>query len=217
MFFFCHTSICIHKKLGELFSCSVQDVDPSLSPVVIFLPVPLRYASPAQRDAICFQNAAKTGSCVIDSINEMIARSQLPDNNENEDDLYGYLQYVTPFTNMNGLNTTQFCTSCNQQVANIFSNYYKNTPSPYVLNFEQKLTSATLNANILDMYKRNCGATLGLPPSTGNTTVPGAFTPTNTTQGGKTGSTSAAVIGGSYSMGVMSAMVATIVGAMAMF
>lgn len=186
--------------------------------LLIFLPLALRYMSPAQRDAICFQDAAKNGSCVIDSINEMIARAQLPDNNQNEDDLYGYIQYVTPFTNMDGLNATQFCTPCNQQVANIFSNYYTKTPSPYLLNFDQKLTSAILNANILDMYKRNCAVTLGLPSVTGNTTAPGSFTPTNMTQtGGKSGSSSSAVAGTSYSMGAMTAMVATLAGAMAMF
>lgn len=173
------------------------------------------YMSPAQREAVCFQDATKTNSCVVDSINEMIARAQLPDNNPNEDDLYGYIQYVTPFVNMAGLNATQFCTPCNQQVANIFSNYYSKTPSPFSLNFAQNLTSATLNANILYMYKSNCGVTLGLPTSTGNSTTPGSFTPTNLTQAGKP--SNAAVAGASYSIGAVVAAVATLAGAMALF
>ncbi|KAG0055140.1 hypothetical protein BGZ83_009552 [Gryganskiella cystojenkinii] len=169
------------------------------------------YMSPAQRDAVCFPDATKTNSCVVDSISEMISRAQLPDKNSNEDDLYGYLQYVTPFVNMDGLNATQFCTPCNQQVANIFANYYTKSPSTFPLNFSQNLTSATLLANILDMYKRNCGVTLGLPTSSGNNTTPGSFQPTNVTQsGGK----NAAVSGASYSMGVMVAVVATLAGAM---
>ncbi|KAF8928440.1 hypothetical protein EDD21DRAFT_368559 [Dissophora ornata] len=180
------------------------------------------YMSPAQRDAVCFQDATKTNSCVIDSINEMIARAQLPDGNVNEDDLYGYLQYVTPMANPTGINATAFCTACNQQVANIFSNYYTKTPAPYTLNFSQNLTSATLNANLMDQYKRNCGATLGLPSvssnSTGNSTAPaGSFQPTNLTQSSNKAPTgSAAAAGQTYSMGGIIAALATVAGALAM-
>ncbi|KAF9959055.1 hypothetical protein BGZ72_010396 [Mortierella alpina] len=141
------------------------------------------YMSPAQREAICFQNAAKTGNCVIDSVNEMIARGQLPDSNPNEDDLYGYLQYVTPMANPINISTTAFCTPCNQQIANIFSTYYAKTPARFSLNFEQGWTSDTLNVNIMDQYQRNCGVTLGKPMSnSGN--APGAFQPTNITDSG---------------------------------
>ncbi|KAF9957046.1 hypothetical protein BGZ70_009667 [Mortierella alpina] len=141
------------------------------------------YMSPPQREAICFQNAAKTGNCVIDSVNEMIARGQLPDSNPNEDDLYGYLQYVTPMANPINISTTEFCTPCNQQIANIFSTYYAKTPAPFPLNFEQGLTSDTLNINIMDQYQRNCGVTLGRPMSNSGD-APGAFQPTNQTSNG---------------------------------
>ncbi|KAG0353880.1 hypothetical protein BC939DRAFT_462857 [Gamsiella multidivaricata] len=178
------------------------------------------YMSPAQREAVCFQDASKNSSCVVDSINEMIARGQLPDANPNEDDLYGYIQYVTPMMSPTGTNTTAFCTSCNQQIANIFSNYYTKTPAPYTLNFAQNLTSLTLNTNLMDQYKRNCGATLGLPSvggnGAGNGTAPsGTFQPTNLTQsGGKTASNAAS--GVSYSMGGIVAALATVVSALVM-
>ncbi|KAG0314267.1 hypothetical protein BGZ99_008265 [Dissophora globulifera] len=174
------------------------------------------YMSPAQHDAVCFQNAAKTNSCVVDSINEMIARAQLPDANPNEDDLYGYIQYVTPFANTVGVNATAFCSPCNQQVANIFSNYYTKTPSPYTLNFAQNLTSVTLNTDLMDKYKRTCSVTLGLPIASGNGTAPaGSFQPTNQTQsGGKT--TSAAARGSAYSLGGLVASAAMVAGALLM-
>jgi len=170
--------------------------------------------SPAQREAICFVDATKTNNCVIDSINDMIARAQLPDDNANEDDLYGYIQYVTPMASPTGTNATAFCTACNQQVANIFSNYYAKTPSPFSLNFAQNLTSATLNANLLDEYKRTCGTTLGLPSAGSNGTA-GSFQPTNLTQAGtKTASSNAA--GQMYSMGGIIAALATVASALAM-
>ncbi|KAF9570328.1 hypothetical protein EC968_001993 [Mortierella alpina] len=142
-----------------------------------------KYMSPAQREAVCFQNAAKTGYCVIDSMNEMIARGQLPDSNPNEDDLYGYLQYVTPMANPISISTAEFCTPCNQQIANIFSTYYAKTPAPFPLNFEQGLTSDTLNINIMDQYQRNCGVTLGRPMNN-NGDAPGPFQSVNQTDSG---------------------------------
>ncbi|KAF9198606.1 hypothetical protein BGZ49_000518 [Haplosporangium sp. Z 27] len=158
------------------------------------------YMSPAQRDAVCFKDTSKTDTnCVITSINQMISRGQLPDANANEDDMYGYLQYVTPLANPTGINTTAFCTPCNQQIANIFSNYYTKNPSTYSLNFAQNLTSAVLNAALVDQYKVNCGATLGLPvPANGanSTSTNGTtFTPTNTTQSGKSSGAVAGVNG----------------------
>ncbi|KAG0348977.1 hypothetical protein BG004_003139 [Podila humilis] len=119
------------------------------------------YLSAPQREAICLQNEAKTGSCVVDSVSEMIARAQLPDDNPNQDDLYNYLQYVTPMRSAKGANSTAFCTSCNQQVANIFSTYYTKTPSPFSLNFAQALTSEKLNTDLLFQYKSTCSANLG--------------------------------------------------------
>ncbi|KAF9091000.1 hypothetical protein BGX27_002104 [Mortierella sp. AM989] len=155
----------------------------TLGPVVY-----MWYMSPAQRDAVCFKDSAKSGTnCVVTTASEMIARNQLPDSNPNQDDLYGYLQYVTPMANPTGISDasikSQFCTPCNQEVANIFSNYYVKTPSPFKLNFVQELTSATLNTNLMDQYKRNCAVTLGLPSSGGNGTAPnGSFQPKNSTQ-----------------------------------
>ncbi|KAG0309476.1 hypothetical protein BGZ98_001988 [Dissophora globulifera] len=131
------------------------------------------YMSAAQRDAVCLQDAAKKSFCVIDSINEMIARSQFPNDNKNEDDLYGYLQYVTPMLSAKSSNATSFCTACNEQVANIFSNYYKKTPSPISLNFAQNLTSAALNTDLQYQYQSSCKVTLGTDPAT--------FKPTNVT------------------------------------
>jgi len=114
-------------------------------------------------------------------MNEMIERGQLPDANINEDDLYGYLQYVTPLTNPTNITATALCTTCNQQIANIFANYYSKSPAPFSLNFSQNLTSTFLNTVLADQYKGQCGVTtLGLPVSTGNDT-PGAFQPTNLT------------------------------------
>lgn len=101
----------------------------------------------------------------------MIARAQFPDANPNEDDLYGYLQYVTPLTTVKGTNATSLCTSCNQQVANIFANYYTANPSPFSLNFEQNLSSAVLKNDLLYQYKSNCNAALGVSPT-------GVFQPT---------------------------------------
>ncbi|KAF9319290.1 hypothetical protein BG003_009500 [Podila horticola] len=119
------------------------------------------YMSAPQRDAICLQNDAKTSSCVIESINAMIASAQLPDNNPNQDDLYGYLQYVTPMLSAKNTSATVFCTSCNEQVANIFSNYYTKTPSPFPLNFSQNLTSVSYNTDLVYQYKSTCQANLG--------------------------------------------------------
>ncbi|KAF9172392.1 hypothetical protein BGX21_005790 [Mortierella sp. AD011] len=176
------------------------------------------YSSPAQRDAICLKDTTSKNNtnCVITSINEMIARGQLPDGNVNEDDLYGYIQYVTPLSSMTGINSTSaFCTSCNQQVANIFSNYYTKTPSPFALNLDQNLTSAILNANLMDQYKRNCGATLGLPVASNGTTPgsDGTFQPTNNTQTGTSGKSAANAL----SAGGFVAVVSAVVGALAMF
>ncbi|KAF9337153.1 hypothetical protein BG006_006030 [Podila minutissima] len=119
------------------------------------------YLSAPQRDAVCLQNDAKTANCVIESINTMIARAQFPNDNPNEDDLYTYLQYVTPMQSAKGTNATAFCTSCNQQVANIFSNYYTKTPSPFALNLAQSLTSASLNTDLMYQYKTTCSVNLG--------------------------------------------------------
>lgn len=115
-------------------------------------------------------------------MNEMIERGQLPDANINEDDLYGYLQYVTPLANPTNISTTSFCTSCNQQVANIFANYYNKNPAPFSLQFTQNLTSAYLSTVLADQYRGQCGlTTLGSPTATGND-APGAFQPTNVTE-----------------------------------
>ncbi|KAF9950311.1 hypothetical protein BGZ72_008007 [Mortierella alpina] len=130
------------------------------------------YLSPAQREAVCLQDN-KNSTCVIDSINEMIARGQFPNANKNEDDLYGYLQYVTPMMSAKDTNATAFCTPCNQEVANIFSNYYTKTPSTFPLNFDQKLDSAKLNSDLQYQYKTSCQATLGTDKS--------AFKPVNVT------------------------------------
>ncbi|KAF9968207.1 hypothetical protein BGZ70_005888 [Mortierella alpina] len=132
------------------------------------------YLSPPQREAVCLQDTTKNStSCVIESINEMIARGHIPNANKNEDDLYGYLQYVTPMMSAKDTNATAFCTSCNQQVANIFSNYYTKTPSTFLLNFDQKLDSAKLNGDLQYQYKTSCKAELGKDGS--------AFKPVNTT------------------------------------
>ncbi|KAF8933318.1 hypothetical protein BGZ47_010924 [Haplosporangium gracile] len=140
------------------------------------------YLSPAQREAVCYQDTTKNTHCVITSMNEMIERGQLPDANINEDDLYGYLQYVTPLANPTNITATSFCTSCNQQVANIFANYYNKVPSPFLLQFTQNLTSAFLNTALSDQYRGQCGVTtLGSPTATGNDN-PGAFQPTNVTE-----------------------------------
>ncbi|KAF9216104.1 hypothetical protein BGZ59_011030 [Podila verticillata] len=119
------------------------------------------YLSPPQRDAVCLQNDAKNASCVIESINGMVAQNQFPNNNTNENDLYGYIQYVTPMQSARGTNATSFCTSCNEQVANIFSTYYTKTPSPFSLNFAQSLTSASLNTDLTYQYKSTCQTNLG--------------------------------------------------------
>lgn len=120
---------------------------------------------------MCYTDAKKS-SCVVNSVSEMIARAQFPDANPNEDDLYGYLQYVTPLTTVKGTNATSLCTACNQQVANIFANYYTANPSPFSLNFEQNLSSDVLKNDLLYQYKSNCNAALGVSPT-------GAFQPTS--------------------------------------
>lgn len=132
------------------------------------------YLSPAQREAVCLQDSTKNStSCVVESVNEMIARGQFPNANKNEDDLYGYLQYVTPMMSAKDTNATAFCTSCNQQVANIFSNYYTKSPSTFLLNFVQKLDSAKLNSDLQYQYKTSCKVDLGKDGS--------AFKPVNVT------------------------------------
>ncbi|KAF9915112.1 hypothetical protein FBU30_002180 [Linnemannia zychae] len=169
------------------------------------------YMSPPQRDAICLQSSKNT-TCVIDSINEMIARAQFPNDNKNEDDLYGYIQYVTPLQSPKGTNATAFCTSCNQQVANIFSNYYTKTPSPYVLNFDQKLTSANYNTDLQYQYKAACKATLGpdFKPQEENPTSPAK---PGANEDNKNAAQSSIVL----SMGGVAATVAAVAGALAMF
>ncbi|KAG0251651.1 hypothetical protein BG011_007466 [Mortierella polycephala] len=88
----------------------------------------IRYMSPAQKATICFKNTTSGASSnrELDSIKKMIARVQLPDANPNEDDLYGYLQYVTLMANPTGINARAFCTACNHQAADVFSYYYLN-------------------------------------------------------------------------------------------
>ena len=157
--------------------------------------------------------SSKNTTCVIDSINEMIARAQLPNDNKNEDDLYGYLQYVTPMLSPKSTNATAFCTECNQKVANVFSNYYTNTPSPYPLNFGQALTSAALNTDLQYQYKAACQATLGanFKPST---SAPNATSPSpNKSDTAKNAGQSAVVL----SMGGVAATVAAVAGVLAMF
>jgi hypothetical protein len=139
--------------------------------------------SPAQRDAICLREdgssisqvdlpesisnniSTKSLACVTKSIETMLINKQFPNQNPNEDDLYGYLQFVTPFLSARSTNmtspATQFCSSCNQQVANVFSNYYQNHPSPYSLNFAQQLSSDRLNGDLKYQYKASCGVDLG--------------------------------------------------------
>ncbi|KAK3822797.1 MAG: hypothetical protein J3Q66DRAFT_330160 [Benniella sp.] len=119
------------------------------------------YMSPAQREAVCTVNPATNATCVIESINQMIARKQLPNDNKNEDDLYGYLQYVTPMASAKGTDAKGLCTDCNQEIANIFSNYYAKTPAPYKL----ELDTTILNNDLLFQYKTNCKATLGVEQS----------------------------------------------------
>ncbi|KAG0369650.1 hypothetical protein BC939DRAFT_436320 [Gamsiella multidivaricata] len=174
------------------------------------------YLSPAQRQAVCLQNPTKNTTCVIDSINEMIARAQFPNDNKNEDDLYGYLQYVTPMLSAKSTNETGFCTACNQEVANIFSNYYTKTPSPFNLNFAQQLSSKTLNDDLQYQYKTSCKVTLGTDQS--------AFKPTNVTtpsagskdgKDTKDGKDSAAVNVGFSLAGVAAAAIA-VAGALAL-
>ncbi|KAF9152817.1 hypothetical protein BG015_004645 [Linnemannia schmuckeri] len=177
---------------------------------------PEQYMSPPQREAVCLQSSKNT-TCVIDSINEMIARAQFPNNNKNEDDLYGYLQYVTPMQSVKDTNATAFCTTCNQQVANIFSNYYTKNPSPYVLNFEQKLTSAKYNDDLSYQYKTSCQVTLGadfkpVDKDTTDSSNPSANKPTGKDDKGNAGQ-SAVVL----SMGSVAATVAAVAGVLAMF
>jgi len=121
--------------------------------------------SPPQREAVCTVNPATNASCVIESISQMIARNQLPNDNKNEDDMYGYLQYVTPMTSPKGTDAKGFCTDCNQEVANIFSNYYTKTPAPYKLALDRDLTTTALNNDLLYQYKTSCKATLGVDQS----------------------------------------------------
>ncbi|KAF9428867.1 hypothetical protein BGZ94_000699 [Podila epigama] len=134
------------------------------------------YLSPPQREAVCFKDTTtgsnSNNSCVVSTASGMIARGQFPDANPNEDDLYGYVQYVTPLTTIKGMDANAFCTSCNQQLANSCANYYSAHPSPFTLNFEQHLSSETLKNDLLFQYKSNCNAVLGVSPT-------GVFQPTN--------------------------------------
>ncbi|KAF9154273.1 hypothetical protein BG015_001386 [Linnemannia schmuckeri] len=178
------------------------------------------YLSPAQREAVCYQDTTKNTHCVITSMNEMIERGQLPDANINEDDLYGYLQYVTPLANPTNITATSFCTSCNQQVANIFANYYNKVPAPFSLQFTQNLTSAFLNTVLSDQYRGQCGVTtLGSPIATGNDT-PGAFQPTNVTEAASVkplGLDNGAVVGGqSVGLGSLTGALAIVVSVIAL-
>lgn len=171
------------------------------------------YMSAPQRDAICLQSSKNT-TCVVDSINEMIARAQFPNDNKNEDDLYGYLQYVTPMLSAKSTNATSFCTQCNQQVANVFALYYAKTPSPYLLNFDQKLTSANYASDLSYQYKSSCQATLGAgfkPQNATSTASPSAKPSADAAA--KNAAQSAVVL----SMGGVAASVAAVAGVLAMF
>ncbi|KAF9940390.1 hypothetical protein BGZ65_007111 [Modicella reniformis] len=130
------------------------------------------YLSPAQREAVCLKNPTTNTTCVVESIKDVIARGQFPNDNKNEDDLYGYIQYVSPLVSAKG-NTTAFCSQCNQEVANIFSNHYIKNPSSFPLNFAQQLSSSKLNEDLQYQYKSACKVTLGTDQS--------AFKPTNPT------------------------------------
>ncbi|KAF9544377.1 hypothetical protein EC957_012178 [Mortierella hygrophila] len=171
------------------------------------------YMSPPQREAICLQSSKNT-TCVIDSINDMIARAQFPNANPNEDDLYGYLQYVTPMLSAKDTNATAFCTTCNQEVANIFSNYYTKSPSPYLLNFDQKLTSDKYKDDLSYQYKSSCQVTLGanFKPVDNNTTAA-----SNGTSSGKNDKGNAGQAAAVMSMGGVAAAVVAVAGVLAMF
>ncbi|KAF9180086.1 hypothetical protein BGZ51_006450 [Haplosporangium sp. Z 767] len=170
------------------------------------------YLSPAQREAVCLKDPTKNTTCVIDSINEMIARKQLPNGNANEDDLYGYIQYVTPMFSAKGTDAKALCTPCNQQVANIFSNHFKKTPSTFPLNFDQKLSSEALNTDLTYQYKTSCKVTLG--------TDEASFKPVNTTNpakdGDKDNKDNGAAGSAVFSLGSVVAAAATVAGALAM-
>ncbi|KAG0023382.1 hypothetical protein BGZ81_008146 [Podila clonocystis] len=161
---YCATPACTPEQYAGVFkdlqaNCAndmVVDNQPTLGATLY-----MWYMSPAQREAVCLQNDAKTANCVIESMNTMIASAHIPNLNSNEDDLYGYLQYVTPMMSAKNTNATAFCTSCNEQVANIFSNYYTKTPSPFPLNFAQGLTSSNYNNDLVYQYKTTCQANLG--------------------------------------------------------
>ncbi|KAG0233237.1 hypothetical protein BGW42_007550 [Actinomortierella wolfii] len=131
------------------------------------------YLSPAQREAVCFKNTATNKYCVIESIDGMIARKQIPNSNPNQDDMYNYLQYVTPVQSPAGMSNAEFCTPCNQKVANIFATHYSKTPSPFLLNFDQKLDSAKLLGDLEYQYKTACKVDITAPQD------PDAFKPTN--------------------------------------
>ncbi|KAF9121473.1 hypothetical protein BGW39_010509 [Mortierella sp. 14UC] len=184
---YCATPACTDDQYAGVFKDLQANCGADMTPenqdtlgIVLYM----WYMSPAQREAVCYQDTTKNTHCVITSMNEMIERGQLPDANINEDDLYGYLQYVTPFTNPTNITATSFCTSCNQQIANIFANYYNKTPAPFSLQFTQNLTSAYLNTVLADQYRGQCGVTtLGTPTVPGNSSsTPGAFQPANLTE-----------------------------------
>lgn len=171
--------------------------------------------SAPQRDAVCLQNNAKNASCVIESINGMIASTQYPNANANEDDLYGYLQYVTPMQSARGTNATAFCTSCNEQVANIFSTYYTKTPSPFPLNFAQSLTSASLNTDLTYQYKSSCQTNLG--PDFKPTVPTGTGTNPSASPKATDGSKNGAMPGLTQSTAGVFAAAAAVAGLMAVF
>ncbi|KAF9976559.1 hypothetical protein BGZ73_008314 [Actinomortierella ambigua] len=131
------------------------------------------YLSPAQQKSVCFKNTATNKYCVIESMDGMIARKQFPDSNPNQDDLYGYLQYVTPLLRPVNMSNADFCTPCNQQVANIFATYFKKTPSTFPLNFAQNLNSTTLYNDLEYQYKTACKVDITAPQD------PNAFKPSN--------------------------------------
>ncbi|KAG0373656.1 hypothetical protein BGX24_011414 [Mortierella sp. AD032] len=212
---YCATPACSPEQYAGVFkdinaNCQA-DMVPANQPT-LGATMYMWYLSAPQREAICLQSSKNT-TCVIDSINEMVARAQFPNANPNEDDLYGYLQYVTPMMSAKGTNATALCTQCNQQVANVFSTYYTKTPSPYALNFDQKLDSAGLNTDLTFQYKDSCKVALGPDfkpetPST-NPTKPGDKKPED-----KKDSGASAV---ALSMGSVAATVAAVAGALAMF
>ncbi|KAF9166662.1 hypothetical protein DFQ27_006946 [Actinomortierella ambigua] len=121
------------------------------------------YLSPPQQKSVCVKNPATSKYCVIESMDSMIARKQIPNGNPQMDDLYGYLQYVTPLLSNVNMSNADFCTPCNQYIANIFATYFKKTPSTFPLNFGQKLNSTTLLGDLEYQYKTACKIDITAP------------------------------------------------------